>query len=163
MTALIAVTGWATGSGGGYSGGGSCDNQTPGGGGSKNNGANQVNTAGGNRGTGDARDGWVRIWCPGGTGPRADVAAAIQECEASGRFWHRGGIGEPSECIDIPAACASDRCYVGVDVELGWEDARDYCREHFNGGDLASIHNDEQNDVRLMISMRSFALGVPVN
>ena len=34
--------------------------------------------------------------------------------------------------------------YFGVDEELGWEDARNYCRDHYDG-DLASIHSQSDN------------------
>ena len=33
--------------------------------------------------------------------------------------------------------------FVGVDLEMEWPHARDYCRAHYH--DLASIHNDEEN------------------
>jgi len=43
----------------------------------------------------------------------------------------------------FPPGLEAESNFVGVDLEMEWPDAREYCRAHFH--DLASVHNADEN------------------
>ena len=84
-----------------------------------------------------------RVWAaPGPTWESSAGLSFVCQGPPAGAESERGVTARGAE------RCASDgSCYTGVDLPLGWEDAREYCRTNFPGGDLASIHSEEANEI----------------
>ena len=83
------------------------------------------------------------------------VAAVIAEVEHCGFTTNTGtewkcavaGCTPGASTGTIGCSEVNTRTYHVLDTAMGWAEARQACRQAFPGGDLASIHNAEQQNL----------------